>query len=91
MKNIEEILKNIPDGKEVFTKFFDGNCFGLADFEMVDESIYQRTDVCMCDIITIICDDRNVLRAGNKIEFYINDIIQVKDLENENILYEKLP
>lgn len=55
---------------------------------MVDENIYERRDVCLCNIINIIYDDRNILRVGNKLEFDIGDIVEVKNYDTGDVLFE---
>ena len=50
MKSLSGILEGIEDDLEVHVDFSNGDIFGLTNFEMVDESIYQRQDLCLADI-----------------------------------------
>lgn len=83
------MLENIDDGREVIVKFINGDCFGLCDFEMVDESIYQRTDLCVADIVRKVNVSHDVYKVGNKLEFSVNDIIEIEDEERQKVLYKK--
>lgn len=89
MKPLFEILEGIEDNREALVRFSNGNCFGLADFEMVDESIYQRSDLCLCNIVSKIKVDRDVYKIGNKLEFSVDEVLEVEDAANGNILYRK--
>ncbi len=88
MKLLSEILEGIEDDHEVLIRFSNGNCFGIVDCEMVDESIYQRTDLCVGDIVSKIHIDRDVYKIGNKLEFSIDEIVEVKDARNNDIIWE---
>lgn len=89
MKPLAEILEGIEDGREVLVRFSNGNCFGLSDFEMVDESIYQRSDLCVGDIVSKVKVDRDVYKIGNKLEFSVDEVLEVEDVANGSILYRK--
>ena len=90
MKSLPEILEGIEDGLETFVRLSNGSCFGLVDFEMIDESIYQRSDLCVADIVSKIEVDHDVYRIGNKLEFSVDDVVELKDVASGNVLYQKL-
>lgn len=89
MKPLFKILEDIENGHEVLVKLSDGDSFGLADFEMVDESIYGRSDLCLCNIVSKIKVGRDVYKVGNKLEFSVNDVIEVVDAANGKTLFQK--
>ncbi len=89
MMLLSEILEGIEGGREVLVKLSDGNCFGLADFEMVDESIYERSDLCLCNIVSKIKVKRDVYKVGSKLEFSVDDVIEIQYVENGRVLYKK--
>ena len=89
MNKLAELLEEIEDNQEVLIKFFDGECFGLSNFEMVDESIYQKSDICLADMESIISVNKDVYKVGNKYEFSINEIIEVVDNVSGDVLFRK--
>ena len=88
MKSLPEIFEGIEDGLEMLVKFSNGNSFGLTDFEMVDESIYQRQDLCLADIVSKVRIKHDVYKIGNKLEFSVDDVVEVKNAVNGDILYK---
>jgi hypothetical protein len=89
MKFLPEILESIGDGLEMLVELSNGNVFGLADFEMVDESIYQRQDLCVADIVSIIHVKNDVYKIGNKLEFSVNDVVEVRNPTNGDIVFHR--
>ena len=89
MKQLSEILEDISDNYEVYISFVNGDCFGLSDFEMVDESIYNSTDMCLSDIISLIEVSSDAYSTNNKLEFSINDVLKIVDPASGDIIYER--
>ena len=89
MKQLSEILEDISDNYEVYISFVNGDCFGLSDFEMVDESIYNNTDMCLSDIISLIEVSSDAYSTNNKLEFSINDVLKIVDPASGDIIYER--
>ncbi len=89
MMQLSKTLEDISDDYEVYISLAYGDCFGLANFEMVDESIYERSDLCLSDIISKIKVSNDVYRVGNKLEFSINDIIKITDPASGGIIYTR--
>ena len=87
MKELSKILEDIEEEREVIVTFKDGECFGLNNFEMVDESIYNRSDLCDANIISIRSYEKGTLRVGNKMEFSIEEVVKVEDTTNGVLLY----
>ncbi len=82
MKLLEEILENSDDGEEYIISFYCGDQLGLMDFEMVDESIYERTDMCIADVVSQKICDKKYYTVGTKIEFSLKDIVSVVSPKN---------
>ncbi len=90
MKQLSEILENISDNYEVYISFVYGDCFGLSDFEMVDESIYNSTDMCLaCNIVSLIEVSSDAYSTNNALEFSINDVLKIVDPASGDIIYER--
>lgn len=87
MKKINEILDLIENDRVIDITFYNGNCLALSNFEIVDPSIYNRSDLYVADLIKIIKPDRNIYQIGNKIEFSINEILNITDSKG-NLLYK---
>ncbi len=83
------ILERIPDDHEAIVTFDYGDCFGLSNFEMVDESIYESLDFCLSDIVSKVKVLRDVYNIGTKLEFSVNDVLKVEDAVSGGILYRK--
>lgn len=77
MNSLEQILESSEDEVEYIITFTCGDQLGLTDFEMVDESIYGRTDMCIADVVSQIKCDKRFYTIGTKIEFSLNDVISV--------------
>ncbi len=67
MKSLPEILENIEDGLESLVELSNGDSFGLVDFELADESIYERQVLCVADIVSKIKVKNDVYKIGNKL------------------------
>ena len=89
MKQLDEILEGLEDDRKVALTLSNGSVFGLRAFEMVDESIYNRADLCVAEITSKIENVKDVFSIGNLLEFSIEEVVLVKDLEGGNILYNK--
>lgn len=89
MKSLPEILESIEDGSETLVKLANGNSFGLVDFEMVDECIYQRQDLCIADIVSKIRVVNDVYKIGSKLEFSVDDVVEVKNAVSGEVLYQR--
>ena len=89
MKTLAEILEGIEDHRQTLVRLSNGDCFGLVDFEMVDESIYQRSDLCVGDIVSKVEVQRDVYEIGNKLEFSVEDVLEIEDVESGDVLYRK--
>lgn len=87
MKKLPDILESMPDGRVALLTFKDGDCFGLSDFEMVDESIYERSDICLSNINSKIKVLNDVYSVGTKFEFSLNDVLKVEDAVSGDIMY----
>ncbi len=90
MKQLSEILEGIDDGYEVYVTFVYGDSFGLADFEMVDETIYNNTEMCVAFTIkSLIKVSSKAINTNNALEFSINDILKIVDPANGGLIYER--
>lgn len=87
MKNLERLLEETLDGKELVICFHNGDVLGLADFEMVDQSIYDRSDLCVANIVSPIRCKEHIFKAGGKIEFSLDEIVQIYDAATKEIRY----
>lgn len=78
MTRVNALLESIADGKNIRVQLSDGDVFILYDFEMVDESIYHRTDVVIATIRNVLASKYR-FQEGTKLEIFINDIIRLDD------------
>ena len=89
MKELENILQSTPNGQELLVEFACGDVLGLKDFEMVDASIYGRSDLCVGDVVSQFkCDDK-LYRIGSGIEFSLNDVVSATDTVSGQVLYHR--
>ena len=86
--DLKQVLENAEDDREFIVVFPDGEVFGLTNFEMVDESIYERSDLCVGDVVSIKKCNSKALSVGNGLQFSIKDVIKVTDAITGDILYE---
>lgn len=89
MNELADLLEGIPDNIEAIVRLEGGSYFGLSNFEMVDETIYDRDDLCVADIVSIIEAKPDVYKVGNKIEFSVDDVLEVKIVETGKVLYRE--
>ncbi len=87
--DLKQVLENTEDDREFIVVFSYGDIFGLTNFEMVDESIYERSDLCVGDVVSIIKCPKKVYRVGNGLQFSIKNVIKVTDATTGDILYQK--
>lgn len=88
MKDIISILEAIPNGEIVHLIFNDGTEIEVSDCEKVDESIYDKSDLVLADVIRKITGDKRFHTQGTKIEFQAQDIKRAISAKNGEILYE---
>lgn len=86
MNMIEAIkfLENQEDGYKLLCKFRKGCPMVLADFETIDETIYDydSTDLILADVIEIRKTEYTSFSVGNKIEFSLIDVVSFEDLKS---------
>ena len=87
MKLLGQTLENIPDNEKLKVEFKNGNTFILANFEMVDITIYNDPNYCLADIITVEKQQGRSFRAGNILEFYLPDLSRVTKQKNNEAIY----
>ena len=85
---LDQILEDIEEDREHIVVLSWGDVFGLTNFEMVDESIYERSDLCVGDVVSIKKSKSKAISIGNGLQFSIKDVIKVTDAITGDILYE---
>ena len=75
---LSALLESFQDGQDVLVQLKNGNVYLLHDFEMVDESIYDRNDVVMATIGEVISSSFPY-RKGTLLELELDDIANVLD------------
>ena len=78
MIDLAELLENFADGKDVIVSMKSGEKYILCDFEMVDESMYDRADVCLAKISEVV-NSKAIFTVGTKIEISILTICSLED------------
>ncbi len=78
MMKLSNLLENFKDGKDVLVRLESGDVFVLYDFEIVDESIYDRDDYVLSTMREVIRSEFNY-RDGTKLEFTLGDIADLID------------
>lgn len=78
MMALSDVLEGFKDGQNVLVRLKNGDEFILYDFEMVDESIYGRTDLVVANIREVL-NSRFRYRKGTLLELAIGDIASLKD------------
>jgi len=86
MIDLPFVLESFKDGQGVLVSLIDGEEFTLYDFEMVDESIYDRTDLVMATIRRVV-KSKFRYRNETKIELSIHDIKSLKDPDSGFFYY----
>ena len=81
MIGLVKALENIRLGQETVIKFGNNNVLGLKDFERVDESIYQRSDLITADVVSQIRCNRNFSKPGTSLQFSVNDIMEIDGMK----------
>ncbi len=87
MNKIISILEAIPDDVSAYLVFSDGKEMELSNFEMTDESIYNRSDLCCADVIKQIVCDKRFFTPGTKMEFSVHDIKEIKSVKEKKVLF----
>ena len=88
MNNLGNLLESTKKNHNYKVTFLDGEIYILTNFEMVDESIYNSLDVCVADVISVIKSESKVITNRVALEFSVNDIARVEDVESNKVLYE---
>lgn len=88
MNNLGNLLESTKKNHNYKVTFLDGEIYILTNFEMVDESIYNSLDVCVADVISVIKSESKVINNKEALEFSVNDIARVEDVESNEVLYE---
>lgn len=78
MMTISDLLEGFEDGQKVLVSLKNGDKLMLYDFEMVDESIYNRSDLVVATISDVI-SSKFRYRNGTKLEFAVGDIEELSD------------
>jgi hypothetical protein len=78
MTMLIDLLEGFEDGQKVLISLKDNEKFVLYDFEMVDETIYNRSDLVIATISEVI-NSRFRYRNETILEFEIGDITELKD------------
>lgn len=84
----KEILLRLPEEKEVTLSFFDGEELVLKNFDMVDESIYDRSDLVCAVLVKINISDKINHNISSMIDFSISDVNRIFDPEKNSILFK---
>ena len=77
---LKEILERTQDDYVYTITYDDDKSFDYTNFEMVDESIYERSDICVADSIS---------ESNMKVEFSIEEIKQIRRKVDGEILFEQ--
>jgi len=78
MNKLSTILEDFKDGQEVLVSLKNNDEFILYDFEMIDESIYDRSDLVMASVKNVV-KSKFIYREETKIEISIDDIVKLRD------------
>jgi hypothetical protein len=78
MMALLDLLEGFKDGQEIIVRLKNGDEFRLYDFEMVDESIYNRKDLVVATIREVVTS-RFSYRNGTKLEFALGDVLALTD------------
>ena len=86
-ENLADLLVNLADDKEYVVFFECGDVLGLRAFEMVDESIYGRHDLCVADIVTPIKCNMSLYPVNTGLQFSLSEIIRVVDASTQETIF----
>ena len=81
MNKLSTILEDFKDGQEVLVSLKNNDEFILYDFEMIDESIYDRSDLVMASVKNVV-KSKFIYREETKIEISIDDIVKLRDQDS---------
>jgi len=87
MKCLAEVLRRIPEEKVVMLTFSDGEKLLLKNFDPVDESIYDRSDLFCATIVEVIASTKCSSNVGSMIDFSMLETEQVIDLDKNCVLF----
>ncbi len=88
MITLANILENFEDGQDVRVHLSNGDEFILYDFEMVDESIYDREGIALANIRSVL-KSKFKYRCETKIELSLKDIVNLSDPDTGYSFYAK--
>ena len=74
LRKILRIVENWTEGRVVEFTFSSGDVSRYTDFEMVDETIYDRDNLCVAVLL-----DKKGIRTPGMAQFDINEIIKIVD------------
>jgi len=86
---LSDLLEKFEDGQNVLVSFENGDEFVLFDFEIVDESIYDRSDLALATISDVNCSKSRYTK-GTKLEFALGDICELNDPVKRTCYFRKL-
>lgn len=75
---LSDLLEGFQDGQDILVRLKNGDEFRLYDFEMVDESIYDRNDLVIATIRDVLASKFRY-RNGTKLEFSLGDVLSLTD------------
>jgi len=78
MMTLLNLLEGFKDGQDILVRLKNGDEFNLYDFEIVDESIYDRNDLVMATIRHVVFSKFHY-RNGTKLEFVLSDVLALTD------------
>jgi len=87
MIGLGDLLESLDSGQKVELELTNGSKFVLYDFEMVDESIYDRADLVVATIDEVLISEFQY-RVGAYIELAIGDIVLVDELLPKRRIFE---
>ena len=88
MIDLTKLLENFEDGRDVLVCLSFGDEFILYDFEMVDESIYDRNDIVLATIRKVLMS-KFKYRCETMIELDLTDIVSLSDPNTKHVFYKK--
>jgi hypothetical protein len=86
MNELIEMLEGFADGQKVLVRLKGNEEFILYDFELVDESIYERSDLVMASISDVL-NSQFKYKVGTKIEISVLDVISLNDPVTEDCFF----
>ena len=85
-----QVLIEVPDDYACVVEFSNGNAYELSNFEMVDESVYNRLDIYVADVVRCIRGSSKLFPDGSKIQFSIIDIDRLTTADTNQVLYDRV-